>query len=624
MLADLPFELLAHIVAHLSTARAVRALSLTCRTLKEFVDQEAWRIFTHSRFPSISTPGLWKEAAHVLTTLSRNWDRRSLVARYLEPNGAITTLPTGNQIQRWKRPQGQSMGYQPRIESFTEWIGPKWIDQKELLAWSAGTELVLRIQQTTQRAARQWRRAASDSHRLFCQNRWFTFKSPDTSEGRDDITSLKLLRPWQCDVESVIGEVQHVILGRANGDLRRLEFNLTSPSAPYQQVYATRRQSVLSIDVSPSSSPLLASCLGDSRVTLYNVYNDKTFNEPISETTLSNSQPNSRLWSTKFLSDTCLAVGTGPSRNPLSIYDVTPTGIRQYSTRKLDQLSLEYSAECTWPSSTSVYAVTPLPSSSVASALPGEVFLSGAFDGRIRLHDLRSPNAAEQSYFDGADESAIYSLATVGRERLAAGTARHSMVKFFDLRVDGGRVYHYIDALAQERKNRNDKLRSSDVIARFTDEATESGFKNLDGGAGWNLFLNPREMHAAPGRGHSTWSSRRAVESPVYSLSMPSTYSPTLFAGVENALVQLDFASVLDRHPDPTHATSMKFDATGDVDIRQTWNRKSDVLNLGMYEQMNGINAETLRLKVQKSLQSKDWEVRPNGLDERWRDSSEL
>ncbi|KAL9093067.1 MAG: hypothetical protein Q9165_004205 [Trypethelium subeluteriae] len=516
------------------------------------------------------------------------------------------------------------MGYQPIIDSFTEWAGPKWIDQKELLAWSAGAELVLRIQQTTQKAARQWRRAASDPHRLFCQNRWFTFKSPDTSEGRDDITSLKLLRPWQYDVESAVGEVQHVILGRANGDLRRLEFNLTSPNEPHQQAYATRSQSVLSIDISSSSSPLLASCLGDSRVVLYSVYNDKTLNEPISETTLSEAAPNNRLWSIKFLSDTYLAVGTGPSKSPLSIYTVTPTGIRQDSTRRVDQLELGHHTETIWPSSTSVYAVAPLPSSSAASALPGDVFLSGAFDGRIRLHDLRSPRAAEQSYFDGTDESAIYSLAAVGRERLAAGTARHSMVKFFDLRVDGGRVYHYIDAIAQERENRASKSRSSDIIANNRDEATELGTKNLVGGTGWNLFLNPREMHAAPGRGHSTWSSRRAVESPVYSLSMPSAYSPILFAGVENALVQIDFASVLDRHPDLIHATGMKFDATGGVDIRQTWNRKCDVLNLGMYEQMNSVNGETMRLKVQKSLQSKDWEVRPDGLDERWRDSSEF
>ena len=623
-LVNLPFELLASIVRYLSTAHAIRTFSLACRTLKRFIDQEGWRIFTHQRFPSIPTPPLWRDSAHALTTLSRNWDRRSLVAKYLEPSGTITALPTGNQIQRWKRPRGQSMGYQPVIDSYSEWIGPGWTDRKELLAWSAGTELVLRIKQTTQRAARQWRRAASDPRRLFCENRWFTYKSPGSSEGRDDITSLKLLRPSQFDVDSVNGDAQHVILGRANGDLRRLEFNLSSPGEPYSQAYATRGHNVLALDVSSSTSPLLASCLGDCRVTLYNVYNDKLLNEPISEIALSDLRSSNRVWSCKFLSETLLAVGTGPSKDPLNIYHITPGGVSQHPLRKTDEVNFEPDVGNAWTFPTSIYAVAPLPSSSTASALPGEVFLSGAFDGRIRLHDLRSPKAVEQSYFDPTDDSAIYSLSVLGRERLAAGTARHSTVKFFDLRMDGGRAYHYIDAFPPNVKTLDGKVKAPNEESSDRDRDMMLDGEDLHEGTGWNLFLNPREMHAAPGRGHSTWSARRSVESPVYSLSMPSAYSPTLFAGVENAVVRLDFASVLDRHPDPVHASGMKFDATGSVDVKQTWNPRSDVLNLGMYEQLGSTNGETMRLKVQRSLESKNWEMRPDGLDERWRDSSEL
>ena len=618
MLAGLPFELLAHVVAYLPAASAVHALSLTCRTLKKFVDQEGWRIFTRERFPSLSTPMLWRDAAHALTTLSRNWDRRALVARYLEPNGAITTLPAGNQIQRWRRPRGQSMGYQPVIDSSSEWTGPGWADRRELLAWSAGAELVLRIKQTTRRAARQWRRAASDPHRLFCHNRWFTFRSPGSSEGRDDITALKLLQNQQHDMDSAMGETQHIILGRANGDLRRLDLNLGSPGEPQHRTYATRGRNVVSLDVSLSTSPLLAACLSDSRVALYDAYSDKVLNEPIADIALSN------LWSTKFLSEIYLAVGTGPSNDPLNIYCLTPQGISPHPVRKFQQLSLGCDAENIWTSPTSVYAVVPLPSSSTANAQPGQIFLTGAFDGTVRLHDIRSPRAVEQSYRDPTDDSPIYSLATLGRERLAAGTARHSMVKFFDLRMDGGRAYHYIDALATNAGVSQDMLQTPNELAQNVDKDTALRHAVTEDGTGWNLFLNPREMHAAPGRGHSNWSSRRSAESPVYSLSMPCTYSPTLFAGVENAVVQLDFASVLDRHPDPVHADEVKYNPAGEVDIKQTWNPRSDVLNLAMHEQMNGANGASMGLKVQKSLESKHWGLRPSGVDERWRDSSEL
>ena len=516
------------------------------------------------------------------------------------------------------------MGYQPFIDSYSDWIGPKWTDRKDILAWSAGPELVLRIQQTTESAARQWRRANSDPHRLFCQNRWFIFKTPDFSAGKDDITSLKLLRPVQYANDSEVGENQQIILGRASGDLRRLHFNFTSPGSPRQQVYATRRQKVSSIDVSASTSPLLIACLGDSRVALYRVHNENILTDPISEIELPSLRSHIRLWSSRFLSEHRFAVGTGPSSDPLSIYSITPQGISQGPLRSFEQLYPGFEAGNGRASHTSIYAISPLSSSSTASNLPGEVFLSGAFDGKIRLHDLRSSRAVEGSYYDATDDSAIYSLATLGRERVVSGTARHSMVKFFDLRISGGRAYHYLDTFSTGPTLPNGSSHLPDEEIQMINEGVSSRPKKSNDKIGWNLFLNPREMHAAPGRGHSTWSSRRSVESPVYSLSMPSSSSPTLFAGVENAVVQLDFASVLDRHPDPVHANGMKLDVSGAVNVKHTWNIKSDVLNLAMYEQMHGEGGEAMRLKVQKSLESKTWDRRPTGLDDRWKDSSHL
>lgn len=42
---------------------------------------------------------------------------------------------------------------------------------------------------------------------------------------------------------------------------------------------------------------------------------------------------------------------------------------------------------------------------------------------------------------DLAENSAIYSLLPLGRERFVAGASRYAMIKIFDLRMPGGKVY---------------------------------------------------------------------------------------------------------------------------------------------------------------------------------------
>src|SRR5882762_3635393 len=107
MLEDLPFELLSHIYTNLPTAQSVSHLSLTCRTLHSFTAKEGWKIFLRTRFPSLPVPAAethdLREAVHGLTTLSRNWDRKAFLARYLEPYGCITSLATRAQIPQWNR-----------------------------------------------------------------------------------------------------------------------------------------------------------------------------------------------------------------------------------------------------------------------------------------------------------------------------------------------------------------------------------------------------------------------------------------------------------------------------------------------------------------------------------------
>lgn len=229
---------------------------------------------------------------------------------------------------------------------------------------------------------------------------------------------------------------------------------------------------------------------------------------------------------------------------------------------------------------------------------------------------MRSPHGHVGSYWDPIDDSAIYSLQTIGRERLAAGSAQNCAVKFFDLRVSGGRAYHYLDVQQGGLKFKghpNPSLRHAET--------------KLAERRGWNLFLSPRtgsshfqnQLRLGRGRNAAARELRRLAESPIYSLCNPSPSSPTLFAGLENFIAQVDITCMTDKHPDPLFSNDIvRYSNSGDIDPIATWDRDGDVVDLAMYEHSlkGGID-----LKVQVKLGDRgNQEGVVNGLDERWRE----
>ena len=229
-------------------------------------------------------------------------------------------------------------------------------------------------------------------------------------------------------------------------------------------------------------------------------------------------------------------------------------------------------ATTTRRSTSSIYPIVPLPPSSTTGGSDGDVFLSGAYDSIVRLHDLRSSRDVEQAYTDPTDDSSIYSLLPRGQETLVAGTSRHSLVKFFDLRM-GAKCYDYLN------------------IWPVADKAVSA---NRQKTRDWNLFLKPTGA-TYPGRGGGNNWSRRSQESSVYSLASSSPCSPHIYAGVESAVVDLAFTSVLDHHPDPVYFHPWKPAAKGKDD---NW-RSREVLDLAMYNQTTD-----MKLFTQRSLWS--------------------
>lgn len=215
-----------------------------------------------------------------------------------------------------------------------------------------------------------------------------------------------------------------------------------------------------------------------------------------------------------------------------------------------------------------------------------------------RLHDMRSPRECVGTISDNVDHSAIFSLATIGRERVIAGAAVHGLLKIFDLRMPGGRAYSYLDA-----SGTSSSTNSADDDYGLSEPALQT--------SGANIYT-PRT-----GPGHRTRNRRWGQDSPVYSLSRPSPSSTKLYVGLENMVLNFNFTGAADPHPDPVYKSRLFYRESGRLDSYRTWNRDNQVMALSMYEQ--GGPAEA-RLVYQKQITKDrlDPDKRLPGYDERW------
>ncbi|KAH9864228.1 hypothetical protein J1614_010162 [Plenodomus biglobosus] len=602
-LSALPNEILSLITSHLERPRDLLCLSLSSRRLAEFAKLDGWKALLRGRFGINGLDSDAQTSVHGLTTLYHNWDRKGLITKYLEPLVNVRSLNDWRSV-KWRGPQGQTMGYQPSIDSYEEIYGG-WVERREVLAWSAGTQIVMRLRETGAgidkiRDTGDKLKESPDQDWGYDKfghlNSWYMYTIPDSVEGRDDITSLKLLRANQRDLA-----YETIVYGTASGSLSALSVS-PDQAETVEQHYDTGNQAVGSVAVSSSSSPMMATTLGDLSMSLYAIDHDRISDKPIEPLSrVTRVATDSRLWSCNFLSDTRVAVGLGPCYEPIRVYEITPDG---FHSTPLRAFNLDHHDPGVSQRKTCVYPTLSLPYDAHGGSKVGQTLLSGGFDGIIRLHDMRSPRNFELMYWDPTNDSSVYSLAVHGLERIVAGVARHSMIKVFDLRLSGSHAYHTVTMPSSLPK----KHKQQDFALNKVVDDNRSNTDVLSGG--WNLFLNPRtppEHHA-----YRTDYWRGRDDSPVYSLSIPSPTSQNVYAGLEGVVQSLTFHSFSDKHPDPTLALSYR--------------PQDDVLNLGMYEQgseeglgmqllvqghvVNEV-AETHRGKAIQSIR---------GLDERWKD----
>jgi WD40 repeat protein len=192
------------------------------------------------------------------------------------------------------------MGYKPSIDSYEEVVGG-WTDRREVLAWSAGTQIAVRIKETSQKGAKTLTESSEnqDLDEYKHLRSWYSYQIPQGREGQDDITALKLLRPHQ------VANSDCIVVGTASGQLKALRVDIDAQKLRVHS-YGSQQRPVGAISVSPDERPLMSATLGDDTLALYSLDAREDLNND--EDPLSQVQPlalgaqTGRVWSCDFIS----------------------------------------------------------------------------------------------------------------------------------------------------------------------------------------------------------------------------------------------------------------------------------------------------------------------------------
>ena len=271
------------------------------------------------------------------------------------------------------------------------------------------------------------------------------YSTSESTHPKTDITSLTCIP--ECGNDST------VFVGYANGIVEKLQLPPSKGSRQTTYVPSSAREAYeghgdnIIESISASSTHVLSfASSGTACLRPIKLSEAKSPAEMISL--------NARGWSS-YLSSRghyhFAAFGT-TSINPLVIHDVLPSGLSANPSILLD-VPVDYM------SPPAVYDITSAPVSSPWGA-SDQIVVSGWYDGFVRVHDLRSSNAARTasssstpspsssdtspitslqptlSFDDPWSLEPIYSISCGGGSgaHIAAGSARHSVLAFWDVR----------------------------------------------------------------------------------------------------------------------------------------------------------------------------------------------
>ncbi|KAJ5746564.1 hypothetical protein N7520_011746 [Penicillium odoratum] len=520
MLSQMPSEIVVHVAIYLTTISDLTNLAQTCHRLHKIFNAEEsaiFRSFVQEQFPSIPVPPFWKDAARALTARSRALDRLGIIGRFVIP--PATTIRIGlNQPRRLDNP---TLGYRPSIDSYEIWNGERWADRREVLAWGAGHQLVMRTKQSGSRPKEQW----------------VSFNDLEEASSYDDICGVHLIQP-ESDKDT---DVEHLIIGRMRGDIVHVALSVDTATHEYKRKFMTSGNLLERTDVADHT---MAAHFDNGSVALYQLENENTKVEPFAWVGLEGDQSRRGRYS-KLLSSSRIAMATGQIKDSLSISTVSPNGV--CLDREIGLKSLDIEDQVGRSVNAVITAIASLNKHPIAGS-PGDVFLATWGDRKIRyvgneqnedpdqatdfftprLHDLRSPNSYETTYLDSTDANIIYSVQPFGHDRFLAGAAGNAILKIFDLRMS--KTYSYLNTHVPTQAKTSSKPTKKNI----------AHYPHKD----FSMFLSSQIPSVAPRNPRAN--KRRPYSGPIYTMSTPSPSSPTVYAGIVDGVVRLDFASTDD------------------------------------------------------------------------------
>lgn len=281
------------------------------------------------------------------------------------------------------------MGFVPVIDSYETWYGGNWSSRKEVVAWGAGAGLVMRVKTMGNKAKDMWDSPIDRSAKNFNVHQhsisWAKYLEKGAVEGKDDITTVNL-RP-----QPNLDDPERIVIGRASGTLSLIDVKRynSGDQAKTLTSYETAGHSVRSTTTSSDSYPLLVACLSDSIVALYPLESPQTQVSPTGKTSVIPTGHNGRTWCSQFLREDRLAVGFGPAKAPIQVYDIGRGELMTEPVRSLELSDVSADvrmnlSEDDSSSATSIYSLAPLHPVSSGGGRQGDTVLSGGYDGICR------------------------------------------------------------------------------------------------------------------------------------------------------------------------------------------------------------------------------------------------
>ncbi|KAJ9659806.1 hypothetical protein H2198_002875 [Neophaeococcomyces mojaviensis] len=573
MIDQLPAEIIEQILGHLPTLSAILNVSSTNKKLHQVITQGSNSIFhnfVERSFPTISVQPPWREAAFNLASRSRAWDRRAFIAREC---AAPSDAPP-----RARNDRRQGFGYAPVIDSF-EAGSARTKGGKEVLAWGAAGRLRLRT--TEGRTVR-----------------WSSLRVPDDDRAWTDILDVRLLRPHQN--RNVNGE--SILIRRADKEIVLLRSMPEPDKFVTASTYLANRETPIDcLDVSDGANPQLAICNGTS-IQLFPVHSPHDRVQPGAVLKLANpTNLNQRKRCARFVSESLIAIGTqfleGKLGAPVELFDVNATeqGLPLHALKMLEADDR--------PVRNNANVLVKVSEGTNAANMSENLLLAGSTDGLVRLYDLRAGSTPVRKYWDPVDDGQIFSLVPVGQEKFFAGSHQNACLKIFDMRMDA-RAYDYTDAVRYTSPK--SPMASGKPIVPQMLPASRSR-KQINIFLALTVHYAQQPWQPLPSV-HENTSRLPRYRGSIYSLSSPSPSSRTIYAGIENHVIQLDFMNTDDY-------IFKRGNIADTIDERP-------ILNLSCYERpRKGFEStDTVLLRKQEDWNralSKLGEAEP-GWDERW------